>query len=164
MPMLIGPQGIDTNGPSALQGVLTGNIGHIAIVGDHLFDDAGKIFSMSLGFQVGTFAGGSNFVLDPNYHKFFSITSSGSTQTIRAYSLETLALLGTDTVSGVSGTTFSLTRFANSGLAFRTSNDQVVFVRSAVVPEPTSIALAIIGSLSLAFAGCRLWQGRDGAA
>jgi len=148
VPMLIGPQGIDINGPSSLQGILTGNVGHIAITGDRLFDSNGHIYSMSLGFQVGTFLGGSNFLLDPSYHRLFSLTTSGTTQTIRAYSLDTLGLLGTDTVSPISGTTSSLIRFGSDGLAFRTSNDQVVFLHSPIVtPEPSSLMLAIVGLL-----------------
>jgi hypothetical protein len=144
VPMVIGPLGIDTNGSSLLQGVLTGAIGPIAITGDHLFDNLGQIFSMSLGFQVGSFLGGGNFLLVPNDHRLYSVATSGSTQTIRAYSLDTLQLLGTDTVAGISGNTSSLTRFGANGLAFRTSNDQVVFVHTAVaVPEPSTLMLAI---------------------
>jgi hypothetical protein len=41
------------------------------ITGDRLFDSNGHMFSMSLGFQVGTFLGGGNFLLDPSYHRLF---------------------------------------------------------------------------------------------
>ena len=155
VPMVIGPTGINGAGSSALQGVLTGAVGHIAILGDRLFDDQGQIFSLTLGFQIGSFTGAGDFLLDPNYHRFYSISTSGATQTIRAYSLTTLTLLGTDTVTGVSGSTSSLTRFGVDGLAFRTAN-QVVFVHSAMVPEPSSICLLICGIVGLGITA--LWR------
>ena len=155
VPLLITPTGLVGNGPATLGGVLTGNIGHIAIVGDRLFDNLGQIFSLSLGFQVGSFVGGGNFLLDPSLHKFYSVTTSGSNQTINAYSLDTLALIGTTTLSGISGSTSSLTRFGFNGLAFRTSSDQVIFVQSSLVPEPSAFALAAFG-----FAGLAAWRYR----
>jgi hypothetical protein len=154
-PMVIGALGIDGAGSSALSGVLTGfNVGRIAILGDRLFDDRGEIFSLSLGIQVGAFTGGGDFVLDPSGHKFFSVTTSGSTQTIHAYSLDTLTQIGLDTLTGIAGSTGSLTRFGSDGLAFRTAT-QVVFLHSAAVPEPSGLILAAIGIISFAACGWR---------
>ncbi len=82
VPMVVSALGVDTNGPSALQGVLTGAVGHITILGDRLFDDHGHIFSMSLGFQIGSFVAGDDYVLDPILHRLFSISTSGSNHTI----------------------------------------------------------------------------------
>jgi hypothetical protein len=106
VPMTISALGVDTNNGPSLQGVLTNNIGHIALIGDRIFDDQGAIFSLSLGVQIGAFAGGSNFLLDPSSDQFFSITTSGSNQTIHAYSLLTLQSLGTLTLSGISGSAY----------------------------------------------------------
>jgi hypothetical protein len=85
------------------------------------------VYSLSLGIQIGAFQAGQSFLIDPALQKFFSIASSGSTQTIRTYSLNTLAQLDIDTFSGISGTADSLTRFAANGMAFRTSTGKVVF-------------------------------------
>ncbi|WP_428304130.1 PEP-CTERM sorting domain-containing protein [Lacipirellula sp.] len=150
VPMTIGPNGIVTSGPSSLSGIMNGsNIGRIAIVGDRLFNDRGQIYSRSLGIQLASFQAGQSFVIDVAGNKFFTVASSGTTQTLRAYSLSTLTLLQTDTVSPVSGTASSLTRFGDNGLAFRTSAGQVVFV--GAVPEPTSLALGS-AALLLGFA------------
>ena len=140
VPMTIGATGIATAGPSSLAGIMTGfNIGRIAIVGDRLFNDRGQVFSVSLGIQVASFQAGDSFVIDPATGKYFSVTSAGTTQTIRTYSLSSLTQLSSDTVSPVSGTAASLTRFGSAGLAFRTSAGQVVFVGS--VPEPSAVVL-----------------------
>lgn len=139
VPMTISATGIDTAGPSSLAGIMQGGIGKIAIVGDRLFNSSGQIFSMSLGIQVASFQAGDTFVIDPTIGRFFSVASSGATQTIRTYSLSSLTQLSSDTVSPASGTADSLTRFGSAGLAFRTTAGQVVFVGS--VPEPTAFAL-----------------------
>jgi hypothetical protein len=147
----IGPTGIGGTSGSQLGGVLTGfGIDHVVLVGDRLFTNQGAIYSVSLGVQIGAFQGAGNFTIDPTLDRFFSITTSGSTQTIHAYSLDTLAPIGTDTVTGVPGSPYSLIRFDVNGLAFATTNGQVVFVRSAVVPEPATLALATSGGLCLA--------------
>jgi hypothetical protein len=140
VPMTISATGIATSGPSTLNGIMTGfNIGRIAIVGDRLFNDRGQVFSLSLGIQVASFQAGNSFVIDVARDKFYSVASSGTTQTLRTYSLSSLAQLQSDTVSPVSGTASSLTTFGSAGLAFRTSAGQVVFVGS--VPEPSTVVL-----------------------
>jgi hypothetical protein len=121
------------NGPN-LQGILTGfNVGRIDLMGNNLFTDRGEVFSLSPAIQVGAFQGGGNFVLDPAGNKLFSITTSGSTQTIHAYSLSNFQQLETDTITGLPGNTSKLVRFGTDGLAFRTSNNQVAIVHSGIV-------------------------------
>jgi hypothetical protein len=143
VPMVIGPLGIDVAGPAPLQGVVVGPHGPIAITGDHLFSNQGRIFSMSLGFQVASFMGGELFTLDVNDRRLYTMTSSGTTKTLRAYSLDTLALVGSDVLSGIQGDPASLIRLDSNAMAFRTSADQVIIFRSpAVVPEPGCLAIA----------------------
>jgi hypothetical protein len=155
VPMTISPTGIATAGPSSLAGIMTGfNIGRIAIVGDRLFNDRGQVFSLSLGIQVASFQAGQSFVIDALGDKFYTVASSGTTQALRTYSLSALTQLRLDTVSPVSGTAASLTRFGDNGLAFRTSTGQVVL--ATTVPEPSGVMLAVIGALL--FAGRRLRQ------
>jgi hypothetical protein len=98
---------------------------------------------MSLGFQVANFLGGELFTLDVNDRRLYTMATSGSTKTFRAYSLDTLALVGTDVLTGVPGNPNSLIRLGSNAMAFRTSADQVVIFKSpAIVPEPTSWLLA----------------------
>ena len=160
--MTIGSNGIDTNSNPTLQNILTGfNVGRIELLGNDLFTDRGEVFSIFPAVQVGAFTGGSDFVIDPGANKLFSITTSGSTQTIHSYSLSSFQSLGTDTVTGISGSTSDLTRFGTDGLAFVTSNNQVVLVHSALVPEPTSFVLMFGGALSIGLL-CYLFLGAKG--
>jgi hypothetical protein len=88
--------------------------------------------------------------MDVAANRLYSVTSNSNIHTIRAYDLTTLQLLAMDTLSGISGTASNLTRFGAAGLAFRTSNNQVVLVRATFVPEPSSVLLLglVIGSAS----------------
>jgi hypothetical protein len=144
--MKIDANGIDENPtPPPLYGVMTGfNIGHIELLGNRLFNSRGEVYNISPAFQTGSFLGGENFVMDLGLNRLFSITSSNSNHTIRSYDLGTLQLLATETLSGIPGTASNLTRFGGGGLAFRTSNNQVVLVRASFVPEPSS-ALLLMG-------------------
>ncbi len=142
VPMVIGPLGIDAVGPAPLQGVVVGSHGPIAITGDHLFSNQGRIYSMSLGFQVASFLGGELFTIDVHDHRLYTISSSGTTKTFRAYSLDTLTLTGTDVLTGITGDPQSLIRLGSNAMAFRTSADRVViFHSSAIVPEPSCLTV-----------------------
>jgi hypothetical protein len=148
--MAIDANGVHVDGGPTLQDVMTGfNIGRIELLGNRLFNDRGQVYSISPAFQTGAFLGGVNFLLDPAINRLISVSSSGTTHTIHAYALDTLQLIGTDTVLGIAGSTSSLTRFGGAGLAFRTSNDQIVFVRSALVPEPAAGMLLMLGVITL---------------
>jgi hypothetical protein len=142
--MKIDANGIDEGPTPPLYGVMTGfNIGHIELLGNRLFNSRGEVYNISPAFQAGSFLGGENFVMDLGLNRLFSITSSGSNHTIRSYDLSTLQLLAAETLSGISGTASNLTRFGGGGLAFRTSNNQVVLVRGTFVPEPSSAVLLV---------------------
>ncbi len=55
----------------------------------------------------------------------------GGASTLKAYNTDTLLEVGSQTVSDISGTPTSLIRWGNTGLAFRTSGGQVLFLSSA---------------------------------
>jgi hypothetical protein len=152
VPMIISAAGIDTTSPATLQGVVTGAVGPIALTGDHLFTNQGKVYSLSLGFQVASFLGGELFTLDVNGHKLYTMTSSGTTKTLRAYSLDTLTLVGSDVFNGISGNPASLIRLGSDSMAFRTSADQVVILHSGAVPEPSGFIIAATLGFALTIA------------
>ena len=78
--------------------------GELAIEGNYLYTDHGQGFNQTLGTQVGTFNEQADaFVLDPAVQKLFGITANGSTHTLYAFSTNTLALIGTDVLTGFSG-------------------------------------------------------------
>jgi hypothetical protein len=139
--LTIDANGVHENATPPLRGVMTGGMGHIELLGNRLFNSRGEVYNISPAFQTGSFQGGENFVMDVVANRLYSVTSSNSNHTIRAYDLSTLQLLAMDTLSGIPGTASNLTRFGAGGLAFRTSNDQLVLVRGTFVPEPSSLLL-----------------------
>ena len=102
-------------------------------------------FQRIQGTQVGTFDGAGAFVLDPGAQKLFGIVANGSTYTLYAYSTNTLALLGTDVLTGFSGNVSNLTPFGTDGLALTTSNNQIVFLQSMFIPEPSTWVMMATG-------------------
>jgi len=106
---------------------------------------------------------GATFVVDPELNRVFTVGSDGSTgQILRAYSLDTLTLIGSDTLPGVSGTPLDLVRFGSDGLAFRVGFfTKVVFAHSAIVPEPSSIVLAIVTTTAVSAFFARIPSSRS---
>lgn len=153
--MTIGPNGVFADNGPTLQNILTGGFGQIELLGNRLFTAGGGVYSLTPALQVGSFQGGGNFLVDPELGRLFSVTTSGSTQTVRAYSLATMQIVGTETLTGISGDTRDLTRFGSNGLAFRTANDRLVIMQSTIVPEPATIILLAIGGVVVSFAKCR---------
>ena len=114
-------------------GYLSGNIGRIAVAGGKLFDSSGQIYDLLSGANLGSFAGAGNFYLDAADNMFYSVADGSGSSTIYAYNLSTLGLMGSANITGVSGSTSSLTRYGGNGLAFSTAT-QVFAVNSALVP------------------------------
>ena len=125
-----GVQGVGGYATTFLSGY---NIGYIAVAGGKLFDDQGQIYDLVSGANLGSFTGAGNFCLDAADNMFYSVTSNSNSETIRAYNLTTLGLVGSANIAGVSGSTYNLTRYGGNGLAFNTPT-QVVAVNSSLVP------------------------------
>jgi hypothetical protein len=113
-----------------------------------LYGASGQIINPATGAIVGTFSNvgfGAVHAIDvANNRAFFAINIGAGVQ-IRAYDLNTFLPVGFANVSGFIGTPASLLRWGINGLAFRTSNRQVVLVETALVndsvpiPGPTPI-------------------------
>ena len=132
--MSLGSNGLD-GATGYASGFLSGyNIGRIAVASGKLFDDQGQIYGLVSGANLGSFAGAGNFCLDAADNMFYSVTSNSSSETLCAYNLTTLNLVGSANIAGVSGSTSNLTRFGGSGLAFTTAT-QVVAVSTLLVPN-----------------------------
>jgi hypothetical protein len=69
---------------------------------------------------------------DSTIGRVFFLTSDGFSGTcnIRAYDLNTLQLLGSENIPGVTGDPGNLTRWGAKGLAVRTTGGQVFLVES----------------------------------
>ena len=70
---------------------------------------------------------------------FFLTQSSGSTIQLRAFDLNTFLPIGVVNVSGTPGSGTSLVRWGTNGLAFRTPDDRVFILQSALVNESISV-------------------------
>ena len=80
---------------------------------------------------------------DANSKRLFGVTVLGldeSVATVQAFDVNTLSLIGSLDIPGLAVTAIpqyprytSLVRWGSDGLAFRTSSDQVVIIRSPLV-------------------------------
>ena len=143
--------GITTTSPT-LQNVLTGyNIGQIQAANNELFTNTGGIYDTASPSYLSSFPTTGTVALDPAHDRFFSIVNSGSSQTLDIFSMNvtnSLTLELAIPVPGEVGGIGEITLFGSSGLALRTFTQ--VILLSAPVPEPSSLILLGIGSLSLA--------------
>jgi VCBS repeat-containing protein len=111
--------------------VLSGfGVDRMVVGGDHLFVTGGAIIDLSSLKQVGSFLGGENFVVVPSENTLYSLSSGDNRHRLYAYDLSTLRRKASVDVPGVSGSTGSLVRFGDDGLAYRTSDNRIVLVRS----------------------------------
>lgn len=115
-----------------------------------LFSTNGRVVDPETRTVLGSFAGiGFGSVVEPASDLGIVFFLTGNV--LREYDLNTLALLSTQTIPGVSGSTDSLIRWGADGLAFRTASGQVFLLsRSGAAaaspnPEPSSWLLAGLG-------------------
>src|SRR5256884_2893589 len=84
----------------------------------------------------------SAFVTDSSVGRAYYLMndfSNNSIKTIRVFDINTFVLIGTITVTGVSGDTNNMIRWGNNGLAFRTSGGQLIMVQSSLIPSADPI-------------------------
>lgn len=74
--------------------------------------------------------------------KIFYLTTSGSTATLHAVNISTLAEMGNLNVSNVSGSVSSLIRWGEDGLAFRTTGNQVFLIRTILAYDANHDGMA----------------------
>ncbi|MDB6032405.1 MAG: Conserved repeat domain protein, partial [Verrucomicrobiales bacterium] len=72
---------------------------------------------------------------DAPSRRLFYIVANGSTTTLQSYDPQTLGLLGSLNIPGVSGSLSSLVRWGADGLAFRTTGDQLFLLRTSLLPS-----------------------------
>jgi hypothetical protein len=117
-----------------------------------LYDSLGQVFSVTTNFPLaGTFSTNGNFTIDASVNRLYSIEQIGSSEFVLVYNLTTLVQLGQLPITGIgTSSTSNLIRFGVDGLAFTTSNNQVVLIQAQLVPEPSSLVTGLIGALLLA--------------
>ena len=133
-------------------GPLSGGIGKIEEANGLLYDNLGNVYNPNNNFAyVGAFSTNGNFAVDFTNNKLFSVDQIGSTLNILVYNLTSLEEMGSIAVTGIgTPSTSNLIRVGMEGLAFTTSNNQVVIINSQLVPEPSSLVLAFFGAVSVA--------------
>jgi hypothetical protein len=148
---------IDGNGIHQTQevndGPLSGAVGKIEEANGLLYDNLGNVYSVINNFaSVGSFSTNGNFLVDPIPNKLLSVDQVGSAEFVLVYNLTTLQLIGSIPVTGIgTPSTSNLILVGADGLAFTTSNNQVVIIESQLVPEPSSFVMTLLAVVSLAF-------------
>ncbi len=94
-----------------------------------IYSNDGNIVDPTTGLSVGTFGVVGPMVPDSTLKTAFFITGGGpSTAIIQSFNLTTHALIGSITISNVSGNPLKLIRWGQNGLAFNTDAGQVFLV------------------------------------
>ena len=131
--------------------LITGFSTDIAFDGGRIYATSGRVIDPVTRTLLGTFSASGPLASDSKKGRTFFVTGSGSTLKLTAYSQQTYVPLGSLTVTSASGSGSSLIRWGTSGLAFRTSANQVFLVNTTLVPEPGSLTLlaSLLGGVSL---------------
>ena len=120
--------------------------------------DNGRVYSSGTGVanaEAATLAGMfspppnasdlSAFVPASSINRIFFVTDAGAATALKAYDTNTFAPVGTYSIPGVTGTAASLVRFGTNGFAFRTSDNQVFFVRTPLAPSTLNLVVNSFG-------------------
>jgi Bacterial Ig-like domain (group 3)/Calx-beta domain len=116
----------------------------IRFAGGLIYSTTGRVINPETATQVGSFAGigfGSLVVPDPTANRVYFLTGSGSsTLTLKAFDSTTFLQTGSLSIPGVSGSPGSFIKWANDGLAFRTSGNQIFLLSTSDIVPVTATA------------------------
>jgi hypothetical protein len=109
---------------------------------DLLYSASGRVVNPETGVVVGAYSvsgSSSTLLVQPEARArrvYFLVLQSGSPSAIQVFDRDTFLSLGTIPVPGLNGTPTSLIRWGASGLAFRTSTDQIILIESPLIGSP----------------------------
>jgi sugar lactone lactonase YvrE len=109
-----------------------------------IFTSAGQVINPDLNTLLGTFTGSNSiaFVPDTTAGRVYFVSQdpqSSSNLILKAFSIDTFLLVGSLTITGVSGSPTSLVRWGANGLAFRTTGDQLFIIQTSLIPSAEPI-------------------------
>ncbi len=119
--------------------------GEIRFAGGLIYNNYGGVIDPQQPSRVGTVPNlptGTLLTVDEALRRVFYLLPGG---VVQAYELGTLLPAGAFSISGISGTPTSFTRWGANGLAFRTSAGQLYLVRTSIIPTnpPADVALVM---------------------
>jgi hypothetical protein len=111
-----------------------------------VYATTGRVIDPEAGVRVGVFPvqGGFGVISGPvlpdsRANRVYFITGSGtSTHTLWAYEQQTFLKVGSMSLPGASGNISGLVRWGTNGLAYRTSDKQVVIIQTPLIVAPSS--------------------------
>jgi hypothetical protein len=105
-----------------------------------IYAGSGQVVNPDTGTLLGTFSGTNTqaFVPDSSVGRAYYLVPDqfgSSTRTLKAFDINTFVLVGSLTITGVSGDTTNLVRWGSNGLAFRTSGNQLFIIQTSLIPS-----------------------------
>jgi uncharacterized repeat protein (TIGR01451 family) len=123
-----------------------------------LFTSSGAVIDPAAGLVIGNIPSITSLSLltyDPVVRRIYYLTPDGSTCVVRAIDPDTLSVLGTLTLTNISGGPSRLVRWGSNGLAFRTDADRLYILRTSLIPTnvPADLSVSLVSSDVSAIAG-----------
>jgi len=135
---------VDATGATLQGSAATATSGEIHFDNGLIYTFGGSVVDPETGVQKGTFnlQGSTSLTMTTDRalgRAFFLTQSSGSTIQLRAFDLNTFLPIGVVNISGTPSSATSLVRWGTNGLAFRTPDDRVFILQSALVNDSISV-------------------------
>jgi hypothetical protein len=135
---------VDNNGVTVASTApfTTGN--SLILANNLVYGSTGQVINPATGQLVGSFTGtfmsDAIHAVDTVNGRVFFLVLTGSSVQLRAYDINTFLLIGSINIPGVIGTPRNLVRWGTNGLAFRTTNRQIVLIETALVNPGIPVA------------------------
>lgn len=130
---------IDTNGVHEISFAdpFQYNVGEIHFAKGFLYSDSGLVIdppSNAIAAVVGNIAQGSKVLPDPSSGRVLYFVKSGSGWELRSYDIHTLAFIARGSLPSTTAGPARLARWGIDGIAYATTNNELVVARSLLLP------------------------------
>lgn len=129
---------------SSTSGLIDGYNADMKYDNGRIYASWGRVINPEAGTIAGTFSNvnsssPSAFSPEGSLSRAFFLSGSDDSTVLKTFDTNTFLSTGTLSIPGVSGTPGSLVRWGINGLAFRTSGNQVFFIRTPLVPSSLNL-------------------------